>query len=97
MLVLTSVIVTVTPGRTSPDASLTLPSRDPFTACAAAGADDARTSTTIVPHTPGVYPQRRPIESSLTSTWCDDVLLACESSVFDWWPVTNDRRANDVQ
>src|SRR4051812_37771095 len=59
MFVLTSVIVTVTPGSTRPDASLTLPSRDPFTACAAATADDARTSRTIVPHAASVRPQRR--------------------------------------
>src|SRR5256885_43441 len=79
MFVLTSVMVTVTPGRTEPDASLTLPSRDPFTACAAARADDARTSATIVPHTPSVRPQRRPIESSFERvaelsepTYCGD-------------------------
>src|SRR3954467_3140712 len=61
MFVLISVMVTVTPGSTRPDASLTLPSRDPFTAWPAATADDARTSRTIVANTPTVRRKRRPM------------------------------------
>src|SRR5438093_689036 len=47
MLVLTSVIVTVTPGSTAPDVSVTLPTSEPFTACAPARAGQSTASAVI--------------------------------------------------
>src|SRR5262249_15819431 len=67
MFVRTSVIVTVTPGRTSPDSSVTFPSSEPLTACApakAAAAIHTKNTPAIDPTRP-IAPSCRPKRSVL--------------------------------
>src|SRR5260221_14267615 len=71
MFVFTSVMVTPTPGSTRPPESMTFPTSDPFTACAAALPAHVNTSTSSAPNAR----PRRPITSSLTSY--NEQLFSC--------------------
>src|SRR5216110_396553 len=73
MFVFTSVMVTATPGSTRPDESLTLPTSDPLTACAAAAIGQASASATTDTHTAARRVPRRtmshpPYERRLQTT-----------------------------